>query len=171
MIVLEGSWQKKQTFLTSVRYWRNNTSSDAASHLTFMEITCEAQTTRQRQAAAAAARTFELCRPSAGLCAGVKVQIVIWGNVLVGLRGVGGEDEHEEEAGDTLLAWQFNHYIPGEVLTVVLWKLLKLLSKVKWNCSLSGQHWENKGICSWLLINVARDQHEGFIKLYITGVI
>lgn len=48
-----------------------------------------------------------------------------------GLRGVGGEDEHEEEAGDTLLASQFNHYIPGEVLTVVLWKLLKLLSKVK----------------------------------------
>lgn len=72
---------------------------------------------------------------------------------------------------DTLLALQFNHCIPREVLTVVLWKLLKLLSKVKWNCSLSRQHWENKGICSWLLINVKRDQHKGFIKLYITGVI
>lgn len=40
-------------------------------------------------------------------------------------------DEHEEEAGNTLLALQFNHRIPGEVLTVVLWKPLKLLSKVK----------------------------------------
>lgn len=72
---------------------------------------------------------------------------------------------------DTLLALQFNHCIPREVLTVVLWKLLKLLSKVKWNCSLSRQHWENKGICSWLLINAERDQHKGFIKLYITRVI
>lgn len=75
------------------------------------------------------------------------------------------------ESLGTLLSLQFNHCIPREVLTVVLWKLLKLLSKVKWNCSLSGQHWENKGICSWLLINVERDQHKGFIKLYITGVI
>lgn len=43
----------------------------------------------------------------------------------------GDEHEHEEEAGNTLLALQFNHRIPGEVLTVVLWKPLKLLSKVK----------------------------------------
>jgi len=32
---------------------------------------------------------------------------------------------------DSLLAMQFNHCIPRQVLTVVLWKLLKLLSKVK----------------------------------------
>lgn len=44
---------------------------------------------------------------------------------------VAGWDEQEEGAGDTLLALQFNHYICGEVLTVVLWKPLKLLSKVK----------------------------------------
>lgn len=146
-------------------------SSDTASHLTFIKTTCQAQTTQRQEAASAVAHTFKLFRPGVGLCAGVKVQIVIWGSEVEGEGVRGWGDEHEQEAWDTLLASQFNHYIPGEVLTVVLWKLLKLLSKVKWNCSLSGPHWENKGICSWLLINVARDQHEGFIKPYITGVI
>lgn len=90
------------------------------------------------------------------------------GGVVGGSDAKKGGDTGWAGSLDTLLALQFNHCILREVLTVVLWKLLKLLSKVKWNCSLSGQHWENKGICSWLLINVERDQHKGFIKLYIT---
>lgn len=98
-------------------------------------------------------------------CVSVKVQIVIWSVCVCGGGWARGG------SWDTLLALQFNHCIPREVLTVVLWMPLKLLSKVKWNCSLSRQHWENKGICSWLLINVERDQHKGFIKLYITRVI
>ncbi len=99
--------------------------------------------------------------------------IVIWSKGGWGLWGRSDREAGWAQGGswDTLLALQFNHCIPRKVLTVVLWKLLKLLSKVKWNCSLSRQHWENKGICSWLLINVERDQHKGFIKLYITGVI
>ena len=70
---------------------------------------------------------------------------------------------------DMHLGLQFNHCVPRKVLTVVPWKLLTLLSKVKWNCSLSEQHWENKGICSWLLINAKRDQHKG-VRLAIHHV-
>lgn len=61
---------------------------------------------------------------------------------------------------DMHLGLQFNHCIPRKVSTVVPWKLLKLLFEVKWNCSLSEQHWETKGICSWLLINAKHEQHK-----------
>ncbi len=43
----------------------------------------------------------------------------------------GTKEGLDKGSQDSLLAMQFNHCIPRQVLTVVLWKLLKLLSKVK----------------------------------------
>lgn len=47
------------------------------------------------------------------------------------LRNGGMREGLDKGSQDGLLAMQFNHCIPRQVLTVVLWKLLKLLSKVK----------------------------------------